>query len=199
VRELEPGLWWWEAVHPEWTEEDAATEEWGPEVSSYAIDEGHRLLLLDPTALPVPVEALAAEREVVIVLTCPWHARDTPAIVTRFGASVFSPPPDGPADEVAGAELYRAGDKLRVGVQVFPGMEPNDLVLWIESRGALVAGDTLIDRGKGFEFPSDWANKGVPAAEILASLQPLLELPVLHVLPTHGPPTDRTALERVLA
>jgi hypothetical protein len=59
--------------------------------------------------------------------------------------------------------------------------------------------DTLIDRGKGFEFPADWANKGVPAAEILASLQPLLELPVLHVLPTHGPPTDRTALERVLA
>jgi hypothetical protein len=138
VRELEPGLWWWEAVHPEWTEEDAATEEWGPEVSSYAIDEGHRLLLLDPTALPAPVEALAAQREVVIVL-------------------------------------------------------------WIETRGALVAGDTLIDRGKGFGVPAAWANKGVPAAEILASLQPLLELPVLHVLPTHGPPTDRTALERVLA
>ena len=78
-------------------------------------------------------------------------------------------------------------------------MESNDLVLWIESRRALVAGDTLIDRGYGFEFPVDWANKGVPAEQILDSLRPLLELPVELVLPTHGAPTDRSALERALA
>jgi hypothetical protein len=29
-------------------------------------------------------------------------------------------------------------------------------------------------------------------------LSPLLELPVEHVLPTHGAPTDRAALERAL-
>jgi glyoxylase-like metal-dependent hydrolase (beta-lactamase superfamily II) len=78
-------------------------------------------------------------------------------------------------------------------------MEPNDLVLWIESRRALVVGDTLIDRGKGLEFPTDWANKGVPAAQILEGLHPLLELPVEHVLATHGAPADRAALERALA
>jgi len=33
VRELTSGLWWWEAVHPEWTAEDEAGD-WGPEVSS---------------------------------------------------------------------------------------------------------------------------------------------------------------------
>jgi hypothetical protein len=49
MQELEQGLWWWEAVHPEWTSEDAAVEGWGPEVSSYAIDDGERLLLVDPT------------------------------------------------------------------------------------------------------------------------------------------------------
>ena len=70
-------------------------------------------------------------------------------------------------------------------------MEPNDLVLWIESRRAITFGDTFIDRHRGFEFPRDWANKGVPADEILASLQPLRELPVEFVLPTHGDPTDR--------
>jgi glyoxylase-like metal-dependent hydrolase (beta-lactamase superfamily II) len=198
VRELQPGLWWWEAVHPEWTQEDAATEEWGPEVSSYAIDDGDRLLLIDPTAPPSSIETLASERETVIVLTCPWHARDTSGLVARHGAAVFSPPPDGPGYDAFAAQLFRAGDTLPVGVQAFPGMEPNDLVLWVEGRRALFAGDTLIDRGKGFEFPADWANKGVPPEQILASLQPLLELPVELVLPTHGSPTDRAALDRAL-
>ena len=78
-------------------------------------------------------------------------------------------------------------------------MEPNDLVLWVESRRAIVVGDTLIDRGKGLEFPVDWANKGVPPEQILESLRPLLELPVELVLPTHGAPADRAALERALS
>ena len=95
--------------------------------------------------------------------------------------------------------MFSARERLAVGVEAFPGMEPNDLVLWVESRRALVAGDTLIDRGAGFEFPADWANKGVPPAEILETLQPLLELPVELVLPTHGAPTGRASLERALA
>jgi glyoxylase-like metal-dependent hydrolase (beta-lactamase superfamily II) len=88
---------------------------------------------------------------------------------------------------------------LPVGVEAFPGMEPNDLVLWIESRRALVAGDTLIDRGNGLEFPADWADKGVAPEQILEELRPLLELPVELVLPAHGAPTDKAALERALA
>jgi glyoxylase-like metal-dependent hydrolase (beta-lactamase superfamily II) len=78
-------------------------------------------------------------------------------------------------------------------------MEPNDLVLWVEARRALVVGDTLIDRGRGLEFPVEWANKGVPPEQILEDLRPLLELPVEFVLPTHGAPTDRAALERALS
>ena len=198
MQELAPGLWWWEAVHPEWTEEDAATADWGPEVSSYAIDDGERLLLIDPTTPPSPVDELASERETVIVLTCPWHARDTLKLVERFGATVFAPPPDD-ADNPVPATVFEAGDRLPIGVEAFPGMEPNDLVLWVVGRRALFAGDSLIDRGNGFEFPRDWANKGVPADEILTSLRPLLDLPVEHVLPTHGAPTDRAGLERALA
>jgi hypothetical protein len=41
VRELRPGLWRWEARHPEWR----PTEPWSENVSSYAIDDGERLLL----------------------------------------------------------------------------------------------------------------------------------------------------------
>jgi len=200
VQELAEGLWWWEAVHPEWTDDtDAAAEGWGPEVSSYAIDDGEQLLLIDPTVLPEPVEELAASRETAIVLTCPWHRRDAPELAQRIGAQIYVPPPDEGDPSPVEGHVFRAGEKLPVGVEAFPGMEPNDLVLWIESRGALVAGDTLIDRGKGLVFPADWANKGVPPEQILASLQPLLELPVELVLPTHGEPTDRAALKRALS
>ena len=112
------------------------------------------------------------------MLTCPWHARDAQSLVKRIGATVFVPPPDEGDPSPVEGQVFRAGERLPVGVEAFPGLEPNDLVLWVESRGALVAGDTLIDRGNGLEFPVDWENKGVPPEQILEALRPLLELPV---------------------
>ena len=195
MRELQTGLWHWEAPHPDWK----PGKEWGQLVSSYAIDDGVRLLLFDPLALPSEIEEVAAGRETAIVLTGPWHVRDARSLAERLGATLYVPPPDeGDPNPVEG-QVFRAGDRLPVGVEAFPGMEPNDLVLWVESRRALVVGDTLIDRGNGLEFPADWANKGVPPEEILEALRPLLELPVERVLPTHGAPTERAALERALS
>ena len=196
MREIQTGLWHWEARHPDWT---PAAGGWGPEVSSYAIDDGERLLLFDPLAPPSEIDELVAGRETAIVLTSPWHARDALSLASRLGEPLYVPPPDeGDPNPVEG-QVFRAGDRLPVGVEAFPGMEPNDLMLWVESRRALVAGDTLIDRGHGLEFPADWADKGVPPEQILEALRPLLELPVELVLPTHGAPTDRTALERALS
>ena len=57
MRELQPGLWHWKTTHPDWE----PTEPWDQEVSSYAIDDGRRLLLFDPLAAPSEVEALATE------------------------------------------------------------------------------------------------------------------------------------------
>jgi hypothetical protein len=125
VREVRPGVWHWEARHPEWNDR----QDWGPDVSSYAIDDRDRLLLFDPLAPPSEIDELAAERETAIVLTCPWHVRDARSLAERLGAPL----------------------------------------------------------------------KGVPPEQILAALRPLLELPVELVLPTHGTPTDRAALERALA
>jgi len=195
VRELQTGVWHWEAPHPEWK----PGQGWDQIVSSYAIGDGDSLLLFDPLAAPSEIEELAAGRETAIVLTCPWHRRDADGLAEGVGAVVYVPPADeGDPNPVEG-QVFRAGDRLPVGVEAFPGMEPNDLVLWIESRRALVAGDTLIDRGNGLEFPTDWANKDVPPEQILEALRPLLELPVALVLPTHGAPTDRAALERALS
>jgi hypothetical protein len=39
----------------------------------------------------------------------------------------------------------------------------------------------------------------VTREQVVEGLRPLLALPVEHVLATHGGPTDRAALERVLS
>jgi glyoxylase-like metal-dependent hydrolase (beta-lactamase superfamily II) len=222
VRELRPGLWHWQAPHPEWT-----PEQWWPQaVSSYALDDGRRLLLFDPLAVPEPILDLAAEREPAVVLTAPWHERDARRLVERLDAPVFAPPPDTAADLVrkyglapdeipAGwhspdlewllvegrgqARVYEAGDRLPVGVEAFPGRSHNDLVLWIESVRAVVAGDALADFGRGFEVPQEVLQHGATREQVVGDLRPLLDQPVELVLPTHGEPTNRAALERALA
>jgi glyoxylase-like metal-dependent hydrolase (beta-lactamase superfamily II) len=196
VRELRAGVWHWEARHPEWKPGEGWDRE---EVSSYAIDDGERLLLFDPLAVPTEIEALAGGRESAIVLTCPWHRRDARDLAQRLEAPLYVPPPDPGDPSPVEGHVFSAGDRLPVGVEAFPGREePNDLMLWVESGRALVGGDTLIDRGQGVEFPIDWAPEGVPPEQILEGLRPLLELPMELVLLTHGGPSDRAALERAL-
>jgi glyoxylase-like metal-dependent hydrolase (beta-lactamase superfamily II) len=196
VRELQTGVWHWEAPHPDWT--PASPGGWGPEVSSYAIDDGERLLLVDPLAPPSEIDEFAAGRDTAIVLTCAWHERDARSLVERLDAAVFVPSPE-EGDPIKGRQLFSAGDRLPVGVEALSGKEVNDLVLWVESRRALAVGDSLIDRGNGLELPEDWLSEDVTREQALAVLRPLLELPVELVLATHGAPTDRAALERALS
>jgi glyoxylase-like metal-dependent hydrolase (beta-lactamase superfamily II) len=220
VRELAAGLWHWQAPHPDWR----AGEPWDPNVSSYAVDDGERLLLFDPISPPGEVEQLAADRETAIVLTAPWHERDSQGLVERLDVPVYTPLPDtaeylmqqyGITAEQAGdgspdvvwllkegigeAHPYTAGDRLDVGVEAFPGQKPNDMVLWIESHRAVVAGDTLVDFGEGLEINPRWLGPDVTMEQVVDGLRPLLDLPVDHVLATHGGPFDQTALERVLS
>jgi hypothetical protein len=92
---------------PEWTaEDDAAGRDWGPEVSSYAVDDGERLRLIDPTTPPAPILDLVADHETAIVLT-----------------GMRMP-----------AQLFSVGDRLPFGVEAFPRREPpDDVLLWVES------------------------------------------------------------------
>jgi glyoxylase-like metal-dependent hydrolase (beta-lactamase superfamily II) len=187
-------------------------------VWSYAIDDGERLLLFDPLAVPGEIEERASNRETAIVLTAPWHERDAHSLVERLGAPVYTPRPDSAEDlkrmydftapegwvstdvrwlvEGAGeAHWYAAGDRLPVGVEAFPGHKPNDLVLWMESHRAIVAGDTLADFGEGPQINPRWLTAGVTREQVVEGLRPLLALPVEHLLEMHGGPFDRQALE----
>ena len=139
VRELQAGLWRWKAPHPDWTPGNPADR--NARVSSYAIDDGsRRLLLLDPLAVPREIQELAAHRETVVVLTCPWHERDTRSLVDTFDTHGCSSarrrqPRRGLAHGLNGrhkAHVFGAGDRLPVGVTVFPGKDVNDVALWVE-------------------------------------------------------------------
>ena len=103
-------------------------------------------------------------------------ARDAQRLVERLGAPVYVPPPDTADDlvqkygvtpeQAAGgspdvrwllaggdARLFPACDRLPIGVEAFPGPEHDDLVLWVESHRAVVAGDTLVDFGRASGSP----------------------------------------------
>jgi hypothetical protein len=71
-------------------------------------------------------------------------------------------------------------------------------VLWVPSINAIVAGDSLSDFGDGLDIQLG-GRTHVTREDVVRGLQPLLELPVELVLPAHGEPTDRAALERVLS
>jgi glyoxylase-like metal-dependent hydrolase (beta-lactamase superfamily II) len=103
------------------------------------------------------------------------------------------------AGDAVEGHVFSAGDRLAVGVEAFPGKEPNDVVLWVESHHAVIAGDTLVDFGQGLEIPPEWLPDGVTAEQVAEGLRPLLERPVEHVLATHGGPHDGAALERALS
>ena len=91
------------------------------------------------------------------------------------------------------------GDSL-FGLEAYPGREGQlDLVLWSERTHSVIAGDTLIDLGNGLEIAASWLPEGVTVEEVAAGLRPLLDKPVEFVLPTHGAPADRAALEHALA
>lgn len=216
---MRTGLWHWQAPHPDWT----PSERWPQDVSSYAIDDGVRVLLVDPLAVPGEILELAADREPVVVLTAPWHERDSRSLVERLGAEVFTPPADTADDlvrkygvtlEQAGggspdlawlldaepgvAHPYAAGDRLPFGIEAWLGREHNDLVLWIDRLRTVISGDTLVDFGRGVQI-NDWLRGGVTRGEVVDRLRPLLDLPVEVVLSAHGPPADRTALAGALA
>jgi hypothetical protein len=178
------GIHHWTAAHPDWNER----QDWPQQVSSYALETGAGLVLIDPLETPAELRG----RALAVVLTCPWHQREAQSL----GLPVHVPAPD----EGVPGQTYSAGDTLPFGIAAIEGFEPNDVLLWVPELAALVAGDTLIDRGDGLIFPRDWAERAGDADALLARIRAeVLALPVEVVLPTHGAPADRAALERALA
>lgn len=172
VRELRPGVWYWQSPHPHWDED----QRWPQLVSSCGIEPGDDLLLFDPLSVPDELR----ERAIAVVLTAPYHERDA----GRLGLPVHTPPADTWQDWA---------QKFGVAPNRVRGMESDDLA-WLR------AGE-----GEGhFHAPGTWplginAYAGREDNDLILWLRLLLDLPVELVLPAHGEPTDRTALECALS
>ena len=89
-------------------------------------------------------------------------------------------------------------ERGRSASTAYAGREDIDLILWLPSINAIVTGDSLSDFGEGLDIQLD-GRKHVTRDDVVRRLRPLLDLPVELVLPAHGEPTDRAALERALS
>jgi hypothetical protein len=188
-------VYYWQARHPDWEPNDG----WDEVVTSYALDDGERLIVIDPLAAPPELELLAGKREIAIVLTCPWHVRDTVNLADRLDAAVYVPPADeGETDPVAGtvydfrrarviadteldtgyAELTRDADGL-ARVRISDPVTGHTVTLWQDAAFPylmLFTGDSDPEpsrrrRGLGVE-PMSCAPNALQSGEGLLVLEP---------------------------
>jgi hypothetical protein len=216
--EVRQHLWRWELPHPDWAPEEAEDGGWEETVASYAALADGQVLLLDPLA--PPHGSAEAERfwraldddvehhgSPAVLVTIFWHARSAREVSQRYdGATVWvHEPAHAPvAERTPVTDTFRLGDDLPGGAVAYDGGREGEVLYWLPSHRALVAGDALLGAGPGAArvCPTHWIGDGHTRDDVRRSLQPLLELPVDLLLLTHGDAIAddaRGALERALA
>jgi hypothetical protein len=190
--EVGPGLRRWTAWHEEWREN----------VGCAALESDDGLVLIDP--LDPPKELGRPEHALVTVF---FHARSTKArhvwaherLVGRLasrGVEVDHP--------------FTPGEPLPGGIQAFQTARASEVVYWLPRQRAVVVGDVLLGAGAKPHAtheplrlcPERWLGGSATHDDLRESLAPLLELPVVRVLVSHGEPVLRGgahALAAVLA
>lgn len=136
------------------------------------------------------LDALAEGRRVLVLTTIGWHRRSRDAAVARYDASTS-----------------KARANLPSGVVPIVLRGAGETMFWLPEVGALVPGDRLLGDGDGGVriSPDSWLRylKGsIDGAQLRVLLAPLLDLPVVRILTSHGEPVlsrGREALARALA
>jgi hypothetical protein len=189
LREIAPGLRRWTSWHDHWEED----------VGSVAVDTPDGLVLIDPLDPPPDLG-----RPAHVLVTVYWHAREAAGLKARTWAPSRSLRPLANR----GVEAENAADGLPGGIRAFPTARAAEAVYWLPEHRALVVGDVLLGAGAKPRAtdeplrlcPERWLGKATHD-DLRESLRPLLDLPVEHVLVSHGAPVlggGKAALERVL-
>jgi hypothetical protein len=189
MEQLAPGLRRWTSWHDHWEED----------VGSLAVDTPDGLVLIDPIDPPPELGPPAH-----VLVTVYWHARATAGLKARVWAPSRSLRPLANR----GVEAVDAADGLPGGIRAFPTARAAEADYWLPEQRAVVVGDVLLGAGAKPRAtddalrlcPEGWLGKRTHA-DLRASLRPLLDLPVEHVLVSHGAPVlggGKAALERVL-
>ena len=160
-------------------------------------------MLVDP--LDPPEEVRGARH---VLLTVFWHHRALPGLdaehVWASGRTVKALANRG----VEVTDPIRADVRLPGGAEAVETARHGELVYWLPEQRAVAVGDVLLGAGAKPRptedplrlCPERWLGKATHD-DLRASLRPLLELPVEHVLVSHGRPVvggGRDALARVL-
>jgi glyoxylase-like metal-dependent hydrolase (beta-lactamase superfamily II) len=122
------------------------------------------------------------------------HASGAPAVAARFpGASFTKYPWRDDENCVQWAPLHD-GDRLPAGDETLivlhtPGHSPDHLAFWHEESRTVLTGDLVIS---GSSVMIDWSHGG-DLAQYLRSLERLLGLEPVRLLPAHGAVIDKPA------
>jgi glyoxylase-like metal-dependent hydrolase (beta-lactamase superfamily II) len=184
--ELLPGLWRWTAHH----------EEWKKEVASFAVEADPGLVLIDPLLTGDQWEQLdeaATGRRLDVLLTIHWHARSAAEIAARYEDSrvwAHSRNRAAVARRAPVSDVLRSGDQLPAGLVALEARPRSEVLFWVPRSRALIAGDALLgdgERGAGLHAcPASWLPGANKLDDLRRSLEPVLDLPVELVLPSHG-------------
>lgn len=158
------------------------------EVGSVAVDTGDGLVLIDPIEPPAEVAHPAH-----VLLTVFWHHRSVAAI---DAPRVWAPSRSRQPLENRGVRVTDiVGDDLPGGIVAIPTPRASEVVYWLPEHRSIAVGDVLLGAGaKPLTTdeplrlcPERWLGKSTHD-DLRASLRPLLELSVEHVLVSHGAP-----------
>lgn len=192
VGQVLEGVWRFEAEHPEWSDE-WGDEGWEPVVGWWILATSSGLALIDPliddwSEVDRLVEAHGGCAGVV--RTCHWHQRTIAEAAARYDVEVWaqahSPARGWPAfDRELSHEQQLFGDSITA----FDVERDDELALWYAPQQALIFGDAMVRHGQGQlrVCPPDWTQPDGGPERLRSVLSGLTELPVEHVLVSHGP------------
>jgi hypothetical protein len=99
------GLWRFEALHPEWTEDEAGEDGWEQSVAWWAVAAPGGVVLIDPLVDDwEAVDRLVADEGGCsgVVRTCAWHQRSVAEVASRYDVGVWARAhPDGGARKMS--------------------------------------------------------------------------------------------------
>jgi glyoxylase-like metal-dependent hydrolase (beta-lactamase superfamily II) len=188
--ELAPGLFYWTAHH----------EEWGKDVGSVALSGKDGVVLIDPLAphgvrearrFWKALDAGVEGRRLDVVVTLHYHRRSAASVTGRYDhATLWAPEGSVGRLGVAVDRPFAPGDVLPAAIAAYATGRPDEVVLWLPEQRALVSGDVLLGgtRRAYRVCPSGWLPRGVTRHLVATTLEPLRQLPVALLVPTHGPP-----------
>ena len=186
------GLWQFEALLPDWTEPDTDEDGWEESVGWWALATAGGLVLIDPLvddwdAVDRLVAAGGGCR--AVLRTCHWHQRSIADVARRYDVGVWARPLSDGQASYAPDHGVRDGDEPFDGVRVIDVERDDEMALWLSHQRALIFGDAMIRTHAGTLriCPESWTQPAGGPARLRSLLGALTDLPVEHVLVSHGP------------